>query len=119
MERTLSGKVEQSDIEDALKGTQLSQNNSSILHTLGCVYAEAGKTKEGEKCWCRPWMCSASTSPIANYWYAFGRIAEQYGEREAALANYARVTKPERATQIPDSAYYLSRVRMQTLRGEK
>jgi hypothetical protein len=33
--------------------------------------------------------------PDENYWYAFGRIAEQYGEHDAAIANYARVTKPK------------------------
>jgi len=29
---------------------QLGNNNSSILHTLGCVYADVGKTKEAVKC---------------------------------------------------------------------
>lgn len=114
-----TGKVEQSDIEDALKGTQLSQNNSSILHTLGCVYAEAGKTKEAREVLVQAMDVLSLDEPDPNYWYAFGRIAEQYGEREAALANYARVTKPERATQIPDSAYRLTQIRLQTLRETK
>ncbi|MFY9645027.1 MAG: hypothetical protein WAK29_07595 [Terriglobales bacterium] len=57
--------------------------------------------------------------PDENYWYAFGRIAEQYGERDAAIANYARVTKPKTAVQIPYSTYYLAQVRLQALRREK
>jgi transglutaminase-like putative cysteine protease/tetratricopeptide (TPR) repeat protein len=114
-----TGKVELSDIEDALKGAQLGNNNSSILHTLGCVYADVGKTKEAREVLIQAMDVLNLDEPDENYWYAFGRIAEQYGERDAALANYARVTKPKRAVEIPDSTYYLSHVRMQTLRGEK
>ena len=57
--------------------------------------------------------------PDPDYWYAFGLIAEQYGERDAALADYARVTKPKRAVEIPESSYYLAQVRLRVLRGEK
>ncbi len=35
--------------------------------------------------------------PDANYWYAFGRIAEQYGENEVAAADYKQVKKPGKA----------------------
>ena len=97
----------------------MGNNNSSILHTLGCVYADVGKTKEAREVLIQAMDVLNLDEPDENYWYAFGRIAEQYGERDAALANYARVTKPKRAVEIPDSTYYLSRVRMQTLRGEK
>ena len=57
--------------------------------------------------------------PDTDYWYAFGRIAEQYGERDAARADYARVTKPKTAIEIPNSTYYLAQVRLQALRGDK
>ena len=57
--------------------------------------------------------------PDGPFWYAFGRVAEQYGEREAALANYERVTKPKKAVQIPSSSYRLAQERMKGLGAEK
>ncbi len=114
-----TGKVEPSDIENALKGAQLSKNSTAILHTLGCLYAEVGKTKEAREVLIQSMDLLNLDEPNPDYWYAFGRIAEQYGERDAARANYARVTKPKRAVEIPDSTYYLAQVRLQALRGEK
>jgi len=90
-----------------------------MLHTLGCVYAEVGKTKEAREVLIQAMDVLTLDEPDANYWYAFGRIAEQYGERDAALANYARVTKPKRAIEIPDSSYHLAQVRLRSLRSEK
>jgi hypothetical protein len=53
--------------------------------------------------------------PVSAYWYAFGRIAEQYGLRETALADYAKVTKPKETVQIPDSTYRLAEIRVQEM----
>ena len=114
-----TGKVGSADIEDALKAAQLSNNNTNILHTLGCVYAEVGKTKEAREVLIQSMDALNLDEPDENYWYAFGRIAEQYGERDAALANYARVTKPKTAVEIPESAYQLAQIRLRSLRGEK
>jgi tetratricopeptide (TPR) repeat protein len=114
-----TGRIEPSDIEDSLKAAQLSQNDASMLHTLGCVYAEVGKTKAAREVLIQAMDVLNLDEPDDNYWYAFGRIAEQSGERDAALANYARVTKPKKAVEIPDSTYYLAQVRLQALRGEK
>jgi tetratricopeptide (TPR) repeat protein len=115
----LAGKVAPSDIEGVLKASQLNRNSSSTLHTLGCLCAEVGKTKEAREVLVQSMDLLNLDEPNPDYWYAFGRIAEQYGERDAALANYARVTKPKRAVEIPDSTYYLAQVRLQALRGEK
>jgi tetratricopeptide (TPR) repeat protein len=113
-----TGKVEASDLEDALKASQLSNNSPNILHTLGCVYAEVGKTKEAREVLIQAMDKLNLDEPDDNYWFAFGRIAEQYGERDTALANYARVSKPKRAIEIPGSSYYLAQVRLQVLRSE-
>lgn len=113
-----TGKVEPSDIENALKGAQLSKNSTAVLHTLGCLYAVAGKTKEAREVLIQSMDLMNLDEPNSDYWYAFGRIAEQYGERNAALANYARVTKPKTAVEIPDSSYYLAQTRVRALHGE-
>jgi hypothetical protein len=113
------GKVEPSDIEDVLKAAHLSKNAAYILHTLGCVYAEVGKTKDASEVLIQAMDVLDLDEPNDSYWYAFGRIAEQYGEWDAAPANYARVTKPKDAVNIPDSSYQLAQIHLRTLRGEK
>lgn len=55
--------------------------------------------------------------PDSNFWYAFGRIAEQYGEIDVAKADYAHVEKPGRALDVPASAYVLAQSRLKVLNG--
>jgi tetratricopeptide (TPR) repeat protein len=73
-------------IETAIRATQMSQNAPNILHTLACLYAEAGKTKEAREVLIQAMDLKELDEPDPDYWYAFGRIAEQYGEKEVALA---------------------------------
>ncbi len=114
-----TGKTGPADLENALKSAQLSNNSPNILHTLGCVYAELGKTKEAREVLIQAMDASNLDEPNEGFWYAFGRIAEQYGERDAAIADYDRVSKPKWAFQIPDSSYHLAQIRLQTLRADK
>jgi hypothetical protein len=53
--------------------------------------------------------------PDSNFWYAFGRVAEQAGEHDSALADYARVTIPKDPLNLPVSAYYLAQIRLKAL----
>ena len=46
-------------------------------------------------------------------------IQDDPAASEAALASYARVTKPERAFEIPTSSYRLAQIRQQALHREK
>ncbi len=105
------------DIEAAIKASQLGQNNSHILHTLGSLYAEAGKTKEGREVLIQAMDLDQLDEPTSDYWYAFGRIAEQFGEIEVARADYAKVTRPKQAVQIPLSSYQLAQTRLAKLGG--
>lgn len=114
-----TGKTSQADLEAALKGAELSNKSTSILHTLGCVYAELGRTKEARDVLTEAMDELDLDEPDENYWYAFGRIAEQFGERDAALADYSRVEKPKKEYQIPDSSYQLAQMRMAVIKGEK
>jgi tetratricopeptide (TPR) repeat protein len=103
------------DIETALKSSQLSPNDGAILHTLGCLYADAGKTKEAYEVLIKAMDLRNLDEPNGDFWYAFGRIAEQYGERDIALSDYAKVTKPKQAINIPDSSYQLTQMRLKVL----
>ncbi len=105
------------DIETAIKASQSSQNNTHILHTLGSLYVEAGKTKEARDVLIQAMDLDNLDEPNSDYWYAFGRIAEQFGELEVARADYARVTKPKQAAQLPLSSYQLAQTRLAKLNG--
>ncbi len=112
-----TGKIEQKDLEAATKGAQLSQNSPSILHTLGCVYAELGKTKEAREVLIQAMDQLFLDEPDANYWYAFGRVAEQYGENEVAASDYKVVKKPKKAIEMPGSSYRLAQIRLTAMGG--
>jgi tetratricopeptide (TPR) repeat protein/transglutaminase-like putative cysteine protease len=103
------------DVETAVKAARMSQDQPGVLHTLGCVYAEVGKTREAREVLLQAMDKLNLDAPDTNYWYAFGRIAEQYGEREIAISLYSRVTKPKDAIQLPSSSYSLAQMRLRIL----
>jgi hypothetical protein len=53
--------------------------------------------------------------PDSNFWYAFGRVAEQAGELDLALADYGRVTIPKNPLEFPGSSYQLAQIRIKAL----
>ena len=110
-----TGNTKQEDAESAVKAAQQGQNSPAILHTLGCVYAELGKTKEAREVLIQAMDALTLDEPDLNYWYAFGRIAEQYGEFETAKNDYLRVSKPNKPNQIPGSSYRLAQNRLKVL----
>jgi tetratricopeptide (TPR) repeat protein len=91
----------------------MSQHSAPILHTLGCVYAEQGKTKEAREVLIQAMDQLDLTEPKGEYWYAFGRIAEELGEWQVATADYRKITKPKEAREIPSSSYALAQMRLQ------
>jgi tetratricopeptide (TPR) repeat protein/transglutaminase-like putative cysteine protease len=107
--------TEKPDIESAIQATQLSQNNPHILHTLGCLYAAAGKTKEAREVLVQAMDVQNLDEPDPDFWYAFGRIAEQYGEIDIAKADYTKVSKPKHDVQLPGSSYRLAQIRLKQL----
>lgn len=112
-----TGKVSQKDLEAATKSAQGSQNsNAGILHTLACVYAEMGKTKEAREVLVQAMDLLGMDELDANYWYGFGRIAEQYGELEVAKKDYEQAKKPKNAWQVAGSSYALAQNRLVAMR---
>lgn len=110
-----TGKVDDKDVATGIKATQLAKDNPHILHTLACLYAETGKTKEARDLLLRSMDDLNLDEPNDDYWYAFGRIAEQYGERDIAIADYRKLQKPKEALQIPTSSYELAQMRLKAL----
>lgn len=103
------------DVENAVRATQARESAMPALHTLGCVYAEVGKTREAREVLLQSMAARNMTEPSGDFWYAFGRIAEQYGEREIALADYAKVKPPEDLSLAYTSSYELAQKRVKAL----
>jgi tetratricopeptide (TPR) repeat protein len=107
------------DIETAIKASQSRQNDSSILHTLGCLYIEAGQTKEAREVFVRAMDLLNLDEPNGDFWYAFGRLAEQFGETAVARTDYQKVPKPKSVLKIPGSTYQLAQNRLSALSANK
>jgi tetratricopeptide (TPR) repeat protein/transglutaminase-like putative cysteine protease len=110
-----TSKVSEADVETAIKATQMSKDNPSILHTLACLYAETGQIKDAHDLLLRGMDDLNLEQPNDDYWYAFGRIAEQYGERDIAIDDYRKLEKPKEALAIPTSTYLLAQMRLKAL----
>ncbi len=110
-----TGKVEQADIAEAIRATQLQKDTPSILHTLASLYAEAGNTKDAREVLLRAMDDWNLDEPNEEIWYVLGRIAEQYGERDIAIADYRRLTKPKNAIALPTSTWQLAQIRLKVL----
>lgn len=110
-----TGKVSDTDVATATRAAQMERDNPAILHTLACVYAETGKTKEAHDLLLRAMDDLNLDEPNDDYWYAFGRIAEQYGERDVAIADYRRLQRPKQEMQISTSTYQLAQNRLKAM----
>jgi len=83
------------------------------IHTLAALYAEAGKNLEARTKLLEAMDTAGHEEPSSVDWYVLGRIAENYGATDAALAAYKRVTVPKR--QLEASTYALTQRRLQVL----
>ena len=110
-----TGKTGDADIAAAIKATQLATDNPHILHTLACLYADTGKTKEAREVLLRSMDDLNLDEPNDDYWYAFGRIAEQYGERDIATADYKKLKVPKEPLAMATSSYVLAQARLKAM----
>ena len=107
-------------IEQAQRAVILTRNAAAgSLHTLASLYAEVGKTTEAREVILQAMEVEAMDEPEPHFWYVFGRIAEQYGELDAALDAYRKVEPPEHEEDIPDSTYRLVQRRLAVLQGNR
>ena len=111
------GKVSDDDL--ALMQRAINENSSyPEIHTLACLYAEVGKTKEARELLLRAMDAAGMDQPDEAIWYGFGRIAEDYGLQSVARSLYQRVNKTEEA-DYPSSTYNLARLREKVLQTGK
>ncbi len=113
------GGVSEAAIERAQRAVMLTRQGSAAdLHTLAALYAETGKTAEARELILKEMQMNGSEEPRPEDWYVFGRIAEQYGVREAALLDYARVTPPDPDADVLQSTYALAQKRLAALKKD-
>jgi hypothetical protein len=94
----------------------LAQNtDSAALHTLATIQAELGNTTEARENLLQSMQIQGMAEPDSDCWYVFARIAEQFGEREAALNIYKRVTAPEGEEVTPSDVFNLAQKRIKIL----
>ncbi len=86
--------------------------DESYLHTLSALYAEAGRLGEARETILKTMEVSDRNEPESRHWYVLGRIAEQYGEKEAATEAYRKVTPPRPEEVEANSTYALARKRL-------
>jgi tetratricopeptide (TPR) repeat protein/transglutaminase-like putative cysteine protease len=114
-----TGKVEQADIAKAIRATEMQKDSAGILHTLACLYAEAGNTKDAREVLLRAMDDWNLDEPNEESWYVLGRIAEQYGEREIAIADYRKLEKPKEPLVVPTSTWRLAQMRLKAMGAEE
>lgn len=110
-----TGKVEQADIAKAIRATEMQKDAPGILHTLACLYAEAGNTKDAYDVLLRAMDDWNLDEPNDEVWYVLGRIAEQYGERDIAIADYRKLEKPKEALMLATSTWKLAQIRLKAM----
>jgi len=106
--------IDQESIDTGIRATDLSKNSFPIQHTLGCVYAQAGMTKQARELLLKAMDDGHLEQPNSEIWFGFGLIAEQYGINEAAQKMFARVEKPK--TVSPGSTYALAQEHLAKLK---
>lgn len=114
-----TGKVEQSDIAEAIRATELQKDSPAILHTLAALYAESGDTKDAREVLLRAMDDWNLVEPNDEIWYVLGRIAEQYGERDIAIADYRKLDKPKNTIQLPTSTWHLAQMRLKAMGADE
>jgi tetratricopeptide (TPR) repeat protein len=100
-------------IDTAQRANDLTKNaDFHIQHTLGCVYAAAGRTGPARELLLKAMDSLQLEEPNSEVWFGFGLIAEQYGEFDAASQMYARMEKPK--IVYPSASYTIAQERLAT-----
>jgi tetratricopeptide (TPR) repeat protein len=110
-----TGKELDKAIENAQRATAGGRGAAGSLHTLAALYAERGKNLEARQALVQSLERRIADTLSPNDWYVVGRIAENYGVPEAAVAAYKRV---EKSPEQPLSSWELSQRRLAALNGK-
>ncbi len=109
------GKVDADAIKAAQQASMLSKNAQfAELHTLACLYAVQGKTKEARDLLLKAMTSANLSEPNTEVWFGFGLIYEQYGINDAAIEAFRKVEKPDGPID-PTSTWILAQNHLKSL----
>ncbi|MGA7614435.1 MAG: DUF3857 domain-containing protein [Thermoanaerobaculia bacterium] len=106
-------------VELGQRAVLLSPGNYATLHTLASIYASSGRPAEANQVILRAIAASPLDEPRAVDWFVFGRIAEDYGENDAAVTAYRKVEKPDADEGTAVSTWALAKQRLEILQKGK
>jgi transglutaminase-like putative cysteine protease/Tfp pilus assembly protein PilF len=108
------GHADEQALELAQRAAQQPRGKThAVLHTLGALLAERGRTSEAYQVMTQAINAADEPVPEEADWYVFGRMAEQYGLPDVARGLYARVEKPAGSEAF--STYHLAQARLAAL----
>jgi len=87
---------------------------SASLHTLAALYAVTGKNVDAREALLKSMDLRYHDMPEAHDWYVLGRMAENYGVRDAAVAAYKRVEEDKPDTGL--STWQLAQARLRAMK---
>jgi tetratricopeptide (TPR) repeat protein len=103
-------------VRQAERAVAMSQRKDpASLHTLASIYAETGRPVEARDALLEALDLTPGGEPNSAQWYVLGRIAELYGEKNAAVEAYQKVVKPDLAALLPNSTYRLAQRRLELM----
>jgi tetratricopeptide (TPR) repeat protein len=110
-------------LEAGARAARMTENkNPAILHTLACLFAETGQTTEARQVALHAMDMANLEEPSPIFWFIFARIAEQFGENEAAAEAYRKAMADEPGAEPFMATSELARRRLAKLEaggGEK
>lgn len=110
------GKVTEQSVDWARRSVLLKpEKNGAAQHTLASLLTERGETNEALELFFKEVSSREEEELRSEDWYLIGRIAEQFGEKEAAIGNYQRVTPPKETEAMEGSCYALAAKRLKVL----
>jgi Flp pilus assembly protein TadD len=112
----LSTGVDQDSLDAIQKANEKTKDSFAILHTMACLYAAAQRGGQSREAILKAVEAAKLEEPNSEVWFAYGMIAEQFGESDAARGMYARVEKPK--LYYPGSSYELAQQRLAALSGK-
>lgn len=105
-------------LTEAQHANQLEKDRTTVLNTLAVIEAEAGDLGAAKRDGWRSMDVNKRRQPDDGDWYLVGRIAEQLGLREDAVAAYRHTTKGASHSFEP-SSYWLADVRLAALGAKR
>jgi transglutaminase-like putative cysteine protease/tetratricopeptide (TPR) repeat protein len=105
-------------LDDARRAVEISKRRShGTLHTLAALQAERNQLSEAGATLAEA-IDDNGGRPVPSDYYVLGRIAEQLGLRDEALANYRQVKEPTNAATSSTSSQRLAEGRIRALTAQ-